>query len=94
MEQLKFQYNKFLELGAFQEMMLDFRRHYCYNPDGLKLITKLRLGLTHLRFHKVKHSFQAKLNHICNCDTVETTIHYFFHCRNFSNERLTLFNKL
>ena len=25
---------------------------------------------------------------------METTIHYLLHCLNFSNERLTLFNKL
>ena len=29
----------------------------CHNPKGLKLITRLRLGLCHLRFHKFKHSF-------------------------------------
>ena len=32
--------------------------------------------------------------HICNCGSVETTIHYLLHCPNFSKERLTLFNKL
>ena len=59
-----------------------------------KLITKLRLGLSHLRFHKFKHSFQDTLNPICNCGTVETTIHYLLHCPTFSNERITFFIKL
>ena len=67
---------------------------HCLNPNCLKLITKLRLGLGHLRFHKFKHSFQDTLNPICICGTVETTIHYLLLCPNFSNERLTLFNKL
>ena len=31
---------------------------------------------------------------MCNCGTVETTIHHLFHCPNFLNERLTLFSKL
>ena len=31
---------------------------------------------------------------ICNCSTVETTVHYLLHCPNFSNERLIFFNKL
>ena len=66
----------------------------CHNPKGLKLITRLRLGLSHLRFHKFKHSFQDTLNPICNCGTVETTVHYLLHCPNFSNERLIFFNKL
>ena len=62
--------------------------------SGLKLITRLRLGLTHLRFHKFKHSFQDTLNPIRNCGTVEINVHYLLHCLNFLNERLTFFNKL
>ena len=34
----------------------------CHNPKRLKLITKLRLGLSHFRFHKYKHSFQDTLS--------------------------------
>ena len=30
---------------------------------------------------------------MCNCGTVETTVHYLLHCPNFSNERLIFFNK-
>ena len=52
------------------------------------------LQLSHLRFHKFKHSFQDTLNPICSCGIVETTVHYLLHCPNFSNERLTLFDKL
>ena len=63
-------------------------------PDCLKLITRLRLGLSHLRFLKFKHNFQDTLNPTCCCDTVKATIHYLLHCPNFSNERVTLFNKL
>ena len=63
-------------------------------PDSLKLITRLRLGLSHLRFLKFKHNFQDTLNPTCCCDTVKTTIHYLLHCPNFSNERVTLFSKL
>ena len=38
-----------------------------HNPLGLKLLTRLRLGLSHLREHKFKHSFQDILNPFCNC---------------------------
>ena len=38
----------------------------CHNPKGVKLLTKLRLGLRHLREHKLKHSFQDSLNPICS----------------------------
>ena len=80
-------------LVLFKKGRIGFHK-ICHFPKGLKLITKLRLGLSHLRFHKFKHSFQDTLNHICNCGTVETTVHYLLHYPNFSNERLILFNKL
>ena len=67
---------------------------HCHSPNGLKLITRLRLGLSHFRFHRFKHNFQDTLNPIWSCGTVETTIDYLLHCPNFSNEGLTLFNKL
>ena len=35
--------------------------------------------MSHLRFHKFKHSFQDTLNPICKCGTVETAIHYLIH---------------
>ena len=54
----------------------------------------MRMGLGHLRFHEIKHSFHNTLNAICNCSTVETTIHYLFHCSKFSNEKLAIFNTL
>ena len=67
---------------------------HCHCPDGLKLITRLKLGLSHLQFHKFKHNFQDTLNPICSCGTVETNIHYLLHCLIFSDEKLTPFNKL
>ena len=87
-------------LTLFKKRILAFIRHsfhctfHCHNPNSLKLITRLRLGLSHLRVHKFKHSFQDTLNPICSCGTVERTIHYLLLCPNFSNERLSLFNKL
>ena len=67
---------------------------HCHCLDGLKLITRLRLGLSQPWFYKFKYNIQATLKPTCSCGTVETTIHYLLHCPNFSNERLTLFNKL
>ena len=67
---------------------------HCDSPDSLKLITSLRLGLSHLLIHKFKHSFQDTCSPIWKCGTVEITIYYPLHCLNFSNEKLTLFRKL
>ena len=37
------------------------------NPYGLKLLTRLRLGLSHLRYYKFRHNFQDCFNLICVC---------------------------
>ena len=65
------------------------------NPKGIKLITRLGLGLSHLREHKFKHSFQDTLNPLCNCgQDIESTTHFFFHCPFFFNERRTLLSTI
>ena len=67
----------------------------CHSPKGIKLITRLRLGLSHLREHKFRHSFQNTFNPICCCgDDIETTFHYLFHCPNYLDERRTLLDNL
>ena len=67
----------------------------CHNPKGIKLVTRLRLGLSHLREHKFKHSFQDTLNPLCSCGVdIETTSHYFLHCPLFHAERSSLLNNI
>ena len=66
----------------------------CNSSKGLKFVTRLRLGLSHLREHKFKHSFQDSINPLCSCSLdVESTIHYFLHCQ-FTIERHTLLNTI
>ena len=48
-----------------------------------------------MREHKFRHSFQDSLDPFCNCGWhIETTIHFFLHCSNYSNQRKTLFEKI
>ena len=62
----------------------------CNSSKGLKFVTRLRLGLSHLREHKFKHSFQDSINPLCTCCLdVESTIDYFLHCPLFTIERHT-----
>ena len=66
-----------------------------HNPNGLKHLTRLRHGLSHLREHKFKHNFQDTINPLCSCgENIETTEHFFLHCQNFNHFRLTLLNSL
>ena len=51
----------------------------CHNCKGIKYLTRLRLGLSHLREHKFKHSFQDTFNPFCSCGLdIETNMHFFF----------------
>ena len=66
-----------------------------YNPKGVKLLTRLRLGLSHLLDHKLKYIFQDSLNPICNCGTdAVTTTHYILRFPLFSDESLILIDNI
>ena len=78
-------------LAIFKSRLLSFIRpiqsnvHNIYDPIGLKLLTRLRLGCSHLNEHKLRHNFQDCLNPLCSCSLeIEDTIHYFPHCHHFS----------
>ena len=67
----------------------------CHNPNRIKLITRLRLGLSHLREDKFKHGFQDTINPLCNCgQDIESSTHFFLRCPFFINERRTLLNTI
>ena len=69
-----------------------FGRH---NLKRVRLLTRLRLGLSHLREHKFKHSFQHTLNPLCSCGKeVETDFQELLSCSNNSDERLTYPSKI
>ena len=87
--------------ALFKKSILQFTRptpdrtFNCHNSNGIKLITRLRLGLSHLRDHKFKHNFLDCLNPICCCGKdIETTVHYLLHCPIFSDERSIFLNNI
>ena len=87
--------------SAFKKSILKFIKpssnsiFNCHSSKGIRLITRLRLGLSHLRKHKFRHKFQDTPNPICICrDEIETTIHYLLHCPNYLDERRTLLDAL
>ena len=66
-----------------------------HNPHGIKLLTRLQVGLSHLHECKFRHNFQDSLDPFCNCGQhIETTIHFFLPCSNYSNQRKTLVEKI
>ena len=88
-------------LSAFKKKLLNFIMP-CSNsifdihsPLGIKLLTRLRLGLSPLHEHKFRHCFQDTLNPLCECTKdIESTMHFFLHCANFLIPRQTLFQKI
>ena len=68
---------------------------YCHSPNGIKLITRLKLGFSHFREHKFRHNFQDTFNPICSYgDDIETTIHYLLPCPNYLDEIRALLDNL
>ena len=87
--------------NTFKKRLLNFIRPCAnsifdiHNPLGIKLLTRLRLGLSHLHEHKFRHCFQDTLNPLCECSKdIESTMHFFLHCTNFLIPRQTLFQKI
>ena len=67
----------------------------CNSSKVLRFVTRFRLGLSHLRDHKFKHSFQDSLNSLCSCSLdVELTIHNYLHCPLFTIKGHTLLNTI
>ena len=66
-----------------------------FDPIGLKLLTRLRLGFSHLNEHKFRDNFQDCLNPLCLCSLeIEDTTHYLLHCQHFFEHRINLINSV
>ena len=65
------------------------------SSEGLKFLTRIRLGLSYLADHKFRHSFQDCLNPACGRgQEIETSTHFLLHCSNHHSGRQTLFEKV
>ena len=81
--------------GIFKNNILKFIRpkpnsfFNCCNLKGIRLITRLRLELSHLREHKFKYNFQNCLNPLCSCGLrrIESTSHFLLYCPIFHDKR-------
>ena len=83
-------------LNVFKLYLLKFVRSVANsifeinNPYGLKLLTGLRLGLSHLRYHKFRYNFQDFINPICICGLEIETRAHVLHCPLFQSARQSL----
>ena len=86
-------------ISLFKSRLLSFIRpvqnkiYNIFDPEGLKFLTRLRVGLSHLNTHRLCHNFQDSLNPLCSCSLeIEDTTHHLLHCRHFSTQRANLMN--
>ena len=62
---------------------------------GLKLLTRLRLGLSRFNEQRFNLNFQICINPLCSCSLATESITYFLlHCHHFSNIRSTLLSSI
>ena len=86
---------------VFKKRILEFVRplpksiYNIHNPLGIKYLTRLRIGFSHLKEHKFRHNFQDSIDPMCSCNSgIETTAHFLLQCPNFNTQRQTLFDKI
>ena len=50
-----------------------------YDPQGFKILNRVRLGLSHLREHKFRHNFADTINPLCSFALeTESTDHFVY----------------
>ena len=74
-----------LKHASFRKMLLKFIRpienstYKIYDPLGIKLLTRLRLGFSRLSEHKFRHNFADSLNPLCYFSLeTESTLLFFY----------------
>ena len=66
-----------------------------HDPQGVKLLSRLRLNFSHLNKHKFRNNLQECVSAMCGCGLeIESTQHFFFRCHFYHVERSELFNSL
>ena len=90
-----------LSISKFKKDVLTFIRpkmcpvYKIHDPIGLKLLTRLRVNLSHLREHKFRHNFLDTLNSLCSCSLeIESTKRYLLRCPFYTPIRKTLIDNI
>ena len=79
--------------ASFRKILLNFIRPTGNSTYTYNLLTRLRLGFNHLSKHRFRHNFAGSLNPLCSC-SLETTLHFFLRCQNYTTLRRSLMTDL
>ena len=71
------------------------RTYKIIDPLGIKLLTRLRLGFSHLSEYRCRHNFADSLNPLCSCSfEIESTLHFSLRYENHTTLRRALLSEL
>ena len=66
-----------------------------HDPVGLRYLFQLRLGLSHLRSHKIRHGFTDISSDLCFCQqAAEDSYQFLLKCSFYNTQRATLINDI
>ena len=87
------------QIGVFKKIIITEKKENflfsIHNPVGVKLLTRLRLQLSHLNEHKFRHGFEDRISPMCSCNKeIESKEHFLLRCHFYSSQRLELFVNL
>ena len=89
---------KFFYSARIESKFLNFRKRNSafdiHDTNGIKLLTRLRLNISHLNEHKFLHNFNDTVDSLCTCGCEpEITLHYLLlSCNLYSTQRVVLLN--
>ena len=94
--------SKFLRQSIYSRTVMDIFRVIAnpifsiHNPLVITLLTRLRVGLSHLHEHKYRQNFLDTRSPFCTCDgkSIESVEHYLLRCPNHARYRTVLFENL
>ena len=79
-------------ISSFKNRLLAFIRpekssiFNIFDPQGLKILTRLRVGFSHLNEHRFRHNIKNCINPLCSCSLeTEDTSHYLLHCHHMNS---------
>ena len=66
-----------------------------FDTIGLKFLTHLGLGFSHLSEYRFQHNFQDCMNPLCSCSLeIKDTLHFLLHCDHFNHICIDLMNSV
>ena len=96
---LKPEFRNAKQIGVLKKLIITEKKKNSlfsiHNPVGVKLLTRLRLQLSHLNEHKFRHGFEDTISPMRSCNPeIENNEHFLLRCHFYSSQRLELFDKL